>query len=143
VGDQQDYTIPGTANAFQLTATAGTLNTLAIYLDQTNTATTVVLGVYSDNGGNPGTLLTQGRITAPTNGAWNRVAVPPITLVGGSRYWLVVLAPQGGGTVQFWDKANGGAAIVSYQTTLTSLPTSWQSGERYAGSPPSAYGSAG
>jgi hypothetical protein len=143
IGDRQDYTIPGTANAFQLTATAGTLNTLALYLDRTNTATTVVLGVYSDNGGAPGTLLTQGTITAPTNGAWNRVTVPPITLVAGGSYWLVVLAPQSGGTVQFWDKGSGGAAIVSYQTTLTSLPTNWQSGERYAGSPPSAYGSAG
>jgi hypothetical protein len=143
VGDRQDYTIPGTANAFQLTAAAGTLNTLAIYLDRTNTATTVVLGVYSDNGGTPGTLLTQGTIIAPTNGAWNRVAVPPITLVAGRSYWLVVLAPQGGGTVQFWDKAIGGAAIVSNQTTLTSLPTSWQSGQRYPGSPPTAYGTAG
>jgi hypothetical protein len=143
IGDQQDYTIPGTANAFQLTATAGTLTTLAIYLDRTNSATTVVLGVYSDSSGSPGTLLTQGAISAPTNGAWNRVAVPSVTLVAGSSYWLVVLGPSGGGTIQFWEKANGGAAIVSYQTTLTSLPTTWQSGERYPGSPPSVYGASG
>ncbi len=143
IGDQQDYTIPGTANAFQLTAAAGTLTTLALYLDRTNTATTVVLGVYSDTGGAPGTLLTQGVISAATAGAWNRVTVPPLTLVGGRSYWLVVLAPQGGGTVQYWDTGSGGPAIVSNQTTLTSLPPSWQSGQRYPGSPPTAYGAAG
>ena len=94
IGNQQDYTIPGTANAFQVTATAGTLNTLAIYLDRTNTATTVMVGVYSDSGGNPGALLTQGTITAPTSGTWNRVSVPPIAMIAGRSYWLVVLAPQ-------------------------------------------------
>lgn len=143
VGDQQDYTIPGTANAFQLTAAAGTLSTLAIYLDRTNSATTVVLGVYSDSSGSPGTLLTQGAISSPINGAWNRVSVPGTPVTAGSTYWLVILAPQGGGTIRFWDKTNGGAAIVSYQTTLTSLPATWQSGERYPGSPPSAYGASG
>ena len=57
IGDQQDYVVPGTANAFQVTAKAtSTLNSLAIYLDPTSTATSVVLGVYSDHGGSPGTL---------------------------------------------------------------------------------------
>ena len=144
MGDTQDYVVPGTANAFQVTAAgAGTLNTVAIYLDRTNTATTIVLGMYSDNGGQPGTLLTQGTIAAPTSGAWNRVAVPPVTLAAGRSYWLVILAPQGKGTIQFRDSGTGGAAIVSYQTTLTSLPATWQSGERYPGSPPTAYGASG
>ncbi len=143
IGDQQDYTIPGTANAFQVAAAAGTLNTLAIYLDRSSTATRVVLGVYSDIGGNPGTLLTQGTISSPANGAWNRVAVPTVNVTAGSRYWLVLLAPSGGGTFQFWEQANGGVAIVSAQTTLTSLPSTWQSGERYQGSPPTAYGASG
>jgi hypothetical protein len=144
VGDQADYVIPGTANAFQLTATAaGTITTLAIYLDPTSTATRAMLAVYSDSGGNPGALLTQGTISSPTAGAWNRVAVPAISVTAGSQYWLVVLAPSGGGTIQFRDTENGGAAIVSAQTTLTGMPGAWQSGERYPGSPISAYGSGG
>jgi hypothetical protein len=144
IGDQQDYVIPGTANAFQVTAKAtSTLNSLAIYLDPTSTATSVVLGVYSDHGNKPGTLLTQATITAPVNGAWNRVAAPAVTVTAGGVYWLVVLAPSGHGTIQFWDSTNGGPAIVSAQTTLTSLPTTWQSGARYTGSPPSAYGASG
>ncbi len=144
IGDQQDFVIPGTANAFQVRATAtGTIATLAVYLDRTSTATTVLLGVYSDRSGNPDALLTQGTIAAPVNGAWNRVAVPAVGVTAGSAYWLVVLAPNGGGTIQFWETANGGAAIVSAQTTLTGMPSGWQSGERYSGSPISAYGAPG
>jgi hypothetical protein len=136
--------IPGTANAFQVTATTtGTLTKLGIYLDPNSTAMTVVLGVYSDRGGNPGKLLTHATITTPINGAWNRIAVPAVAMKAGSVYWLVVLAPSGQGTIQFWDSGNGGPAIVSAQTTLTSLPTTWKSGERYPGSPPSAYGGSG
>ena len=144
IGNQQDYTIPGTANAFQVAAkTSGTITTLAVYLDRTSTATTVILGVYSDRGGSPGTLLTQGTIAAPVNGAWNRVAVPAVAVTAGSVYWLVVLAPSGHGTIQFWDTSGGGSAIVSAQTTLTSMPTTWQNGARYPGSPISAYGASG
>ena len=71
------------------------------------------------------------------------MAAPAVTVTAGSVYWLVVLAPSGHGTIQFWDSANGGPAIVSAQTTLTSLPATWQSGEQYPGSPPSAYGASG
>ena len=99
IGDQQDYVVPGAANAFQVTAKAtSTLNSLAIYLDPTSTATSVVLGVYSDHGNKPGTLLTQATITSPVNGAWNRVTAPAVTITAGSAYWLVILGPSGHGT---------------------------------------------
>src|SRR4051794_30051896 len=69
---QQDSNALGTAEAFQTMATAsGSLATLTIYVDSTSTAGRLYAGLYTNNAGNPGTLLTQGNITTITPGAWN------------------------------------------------------------------------
>jgi hypothetical protein len=139
---QQDSNAAGTAEAFQYTASSsGTVNRLYIYIDSGSTATQVILGLYSDVGGNaPGTLLTQGTLTNPNNGNWNSVGVSAVTVTSGAKYWIAVLAPTGSGVVWFRDVASGGKAQVSAQTTLSALPATWSPGANYTNAPMSVYG---
>jgi hypothetical protein len=140
---QQDNNPAGMAEAFQFTAVAGGSTTkLFIYIDSNNTASQVSVGLYTNAAGNaPGTLLAQATITNPVKGAWNSVAITPISIATGTSYWIAVLAPTGAGTVQFRDKAIGGKAQVSAQANLTALPTTWTPGASYVNSPLSAYAS--
>jgi hypothetical protein len=138
---QQDYNPAGVAEAFQYTATAsGTAAKLYVYLDATNLATKVVVGVYTNTASNtPGTLLGQATITTPQKDTWNNVTLPAISLISGQKYWIAVLGPSGSGTPKFRDVASGGKAQVSAQSNLTSLPATWSSGATYLNSPLSAY----
>src|SRR5580692_5782838 len=59
VGGNLDNDSAGSAEAFTTTAsTSGTVSSLAVYLDVTSQATKVVAGLYTENAGHPGTLLT-------------------------------------------------------------------------------------
>jgi hypothetical protein len=146
VGDQniegnQDNNPAGTAEAFQYTAIAsGTADKLYIYLDSNNSASKVVVGLYTDNANNPGSLLGQVTITSPVAGAWNSLALPAgASLTSGQKYWIAVLGPSGSGTVQFRDTGSGGKAQASAQTNLAALPATWSPGSNYGNSPMSAY----
>ena len=52
-------------------------------------------GLYADSGGHPGSLLAQGTLAAPAGGAWNTIAIPPVPLVAGTRYWIALLGRDG------------------------------------------------
>jgi hypothetical protein len=108
-------------------------------VDSTNAATTVILGLYSDSAGKPGTLMTQGTITNPTKAAWNKVTVTNANVTSGTKYWIAAVSPAGSGTLRFRDVATGGPASASTQTNLTALPATWSAGGNYANSPMSAY----
>ena len=89
-GDQSiepkgDFNAPGVAEAFKTTAAAsGTLTKLTVFVDSTNTATTIAAALYADSGGHPGALLAQGTLNAPTAGAWNDVTVPGAAVTAGT-----------------------------------------------------------
>jgi outer membrane protein assembly factor BamB len=146
LGDQALYSgldsnSPGTAEAFRTTAVAsGTLAKLAAYVDSSSTATSLVVGIYSDSSGHPRSLLAQGTAT-PTNGTWNTVSVSSTAITSGTTYWIALLAPNG--TLRFRDRACGCAnpSESSAQTTLTTLPATWTTGIAYKDAPASAYGS--
>src|SRR5205823_873829 len=136
--------LAGLAEAFQYTnAQAGTVGELGVYVDTGTTATRVVVGLYSDNGGatgSPATLLASGVITAPVAGRFNTVAVTPVAVTAGTKYWIAVLST--GGEVHFRDVADsaaGGLAQISTQTNLTALPGTWSGGARFRQSPMSAF----
>jgi hypothetical protein len=133
----------GLAEAFQYTnAQAGTVTALSLYVDSGNTATRAVVGLYADNAGAPGALLTSGTITAPVAGQFNQVSVPSAAVTAGTRHWIAVLGPAGSGMVRFrdlTDGAGGGLAQVSTQTNLTALPATWSGGARFNMSPMSAF----
>jgi hypothetical protein len=137
-----DSSPAGEAEAFKTApATAGTIDSLSLYLTTNTTATSVLLGLYSDAGGRPGTLLTSGKITAITKNAWNSVAVPAKTLTATS-YWIA-LSGQGG-AVAYRDRAGLGGTLPAQSAagSVTALPASWQTGSYVATAdgPLSAYG---
>ena len=130
-----DSNSAGRAEAFQFTATnSATATGVRVYLNATNQADTVTVGVYSDANGAPGTLLGQATSTTPVNGTWNTVALPGnVTITQGTTYWLAILSPRQHGTIGFRDKATGGPqSVVSSQSNLTTLPSTWTSGSSYA-----------
>lgn len=131
----------GMAEAYLYTAVAtGMADTLRIYLDSTNTATSMVAGVYADSAGRPGTLLASGSLSTLTAGGWNAVSVPSFGITAGNRYWLAVLAPVGAGELRVRNVGTGGTStMTSGQTTLSAMPSSWTVGNIFTSGPASAY----
>src|SRR5690349_1487096 len=90
IGAQQiqtssDSNAAGQAEAFKSTANAsGSVISLSIYVDTGSVAKKLAAGLYTDNGGKPGTLLTQGSINAPAAGAWNTIPVPSTQVTSGA-----------------------------------------------------------
>lgn len=94
LGDQAleanvDSNAAGQAEAFRTTAvSSGMLVQLNIYVDATSTATSLLVGVYSDSGGHPGNLIASGTLSTPVKGAWNQVSVSSGAITNGSAYWV-------------------------------------------------------
>ena len=144
LGDQSlanyaDNNPAGTAQAFSYTPTAsGTTTDIELYVNSGATATKLIVGLYSDASGTPGTLLTTGSLSAPQAGAWNDVAVGSATITQGTSYWIAVLGT--GGVLNYLDTSSGtGASYVEAATGLTSLPSTYAPGAKYNVSPASAY----
>jgi outer membrane protein assembly factor BamB len=136
-----DQNAAGQAEAFRTTAvSAGTLSQVSVYIDSGATATSVIMGIYTDTGGKPGTLISQGTLASPVKGAWNSVAMSTATITNATTYWVAILGPAGGGLAKFRDRRAGGAAETSASTSLTTLPLTWVTGKKYTDGPISAYG---
>jgi hypothetical protein len=132
----------GTAQAFRTqSGYSGQLSRLHLYLDASSTASQVVVGLYSETNGRPGTLLGQQTVGALKPGAWNYVDVPAVPVTAGKRYWIAVLGPAGAGTVRFRATPGGGKSETSARTNLTALPAAWATGRTWSTAPISAYGS--
>lgn len=140
VGSNLDSNPAGLAEAFEATATAtGTVGSLSVYVDPSSTATTLVAGLYSDDAGQPGTLLSQGSISPPAPGTWNTVVLPATSVTSGTAYWIGVLSPSGSGTFAFRDTSGGAVSENSSQSSLAALPSTWSAGPKWNDSPISAY----
>ena len=118
-------------------------------LDGTSRASRVILGLYTDSGGEPGTLLGSGALAAPAAGAWNTVNLATgVPIVNGTAYWIGLLNPSDSTGVLSWrDHAggSGGAERTSQSSTLSALPATWATGNNYSDGPlsASAWGPAG
>jgi hypothetical protein len=139
VESEHDSNTAGTAEAFQTTATStGTLGAIEFYIDANSVATSVNVGLYADNAGNPGTLLSSGTLSSPPTG-WNSLTVPAVNIVSGTPYWIAVLGIDA--TVRFRDRPSGPCTSqTSKSTTLTALPSKWTTGTKYTDCPLSSYG---
>lgn len=136
---EHDSNAAGTAEAFQTTATAaGTLSTINLYIDSGSSAANVSVGLYADNAGNAGTLLTQGTLSSPPAG-WNAVSVAAVNVVSGTKYWIAVLGVDN--SVNFRDRSSGPCISESNSAgNLSALPAKWTPGTKYTDCPLSAYG---
>jgi outer membrane protein assembly factor BamB len=141
VRPQVDQNAAGQAEAFRTPATAsGTVDSMTVYVNATSKATKLLVGLYADNNGHPGALLTQGSLNTPTAGATNDVTVPGAAVTSGTQYWIAILGT--GGTLTFRDQGNAGKSETYAISGQTALPSSWQTGRSYTDGNLSAYGSA-
>jgi sugar phosphate isomerase/epimerase len=121
------------AEAYESTAEYGGLvDHINVYVERRSTAGWLVAGLYSDNNGHPGTLLSQatrGNLTKP---GWNTVPIPAVTVEKGKKYWTAV-QPQGG-TLKI-RTFSGGAGTSNSETGLTrgldELPATWRTDTSY------------
>jgi Concanavalin A-like lectin/glucanases superfamily/Fibronectin type III domain len=131
----------GQSKAFKtIPANKAVLTAIQVYLDGSSTATELVAGIYSDNAGHPGTLITQGKITSPKAGATNTVPVNTTTLDAAKPYWIAILGSKG--QIKYRAKlAAANPAETSASTVLTSLPSQWATGKVFPNDGPfSIYG---
>jgi hypothetical protein len=131
----------GTAEAYPATSAGGTVRSVSIYVDSDSTAHSLFAGIYDDAAGHPGQLLAEGALDAPVAAAWNDVALPPVPLVAGTRYWIAILTPDG--TLVFRDRCCTVAGHTSTETEAVpgrrALPGTWATGTVYDDGPMSAY----
>ncbi|MBK8204785.1 MAG: hypothetical protein IPK68_21580 [Bdellovibrionales bacterium] len=124
-----DSNVSKTAEAFQFVASGtGTASNARVFVRPGNSATKMIVGIYSDSSNSPNTLLASGSITSPTSNSWNSVDLgSSISIVSGTKYWIAILGT--GGTLTFYSGLNGGGSpsCMSLSTNLTSLPSTWSS----------------
>src|SRR6202166_1777591 len=129
------------AEAFPVTAAStAQINSLSLFLDGSNRSTQVWVGLYSNYYGHPHTLLRQAMISQPLSGKWNLVPIPSVGVKLGTRYWVALLGLNG--QIAFRDVTGGCYSETSQQTTLSSLPVTWQTGSRWSTCVVSMFGSA-
>jgi hypothetical protein len=125
-----DHNSAGTAEAFPVRAVAtGQVSSLSVYLDSSNRASTVSVGVYASSNGHPQALLSSGVIANAVAGQWNSVAMPPLQLTSGTTYWLALLGVDG--ALSFRDRTANCQSEVGRLTNLDSLPATWTTGSRW------------
>jgi hypothetical protein len=134
----------GWAEAYPTEVAAdGNVAHIRVFVDAGTTATRLIAGVYSDDGGHPGDLLTTGTLTSPVPEAWNTVTVPAVQVSAGTTVWIAVLGR--GGVLGFRDQCCTVTGPVPTEsnadTGLTALPATWTTGNTYDDGPIAAYGS--
>jgi hypothetical protein len=97
-------------DAQQMIATAsGEVQTLDFYIDASSSTTSgdaIELGLYTDDAGAPGALLTSSAaVQNPTPGAWLSLPVSPVPIEIGTPYWLAY--EVSGSTITFRSGAYG------------------------------------
>ena len=139
VGPRRNSVVAGRTRAFRFRAIApGLVAEAHVYVDRGSTASSLIVGLYSNVGDRPGTLLSTGSIDFPIGGAWNSVRLGGVTLHGGKAYWLAVLGE--GGVLRYRGRRQGSClSQTSSQANAASLPTSWSRAKINEGCRVSAY----
>lgn len=102
----------------------GTLQSISAYL-QTGGATNVLLGLYADSSGNPGSLLASSAMTSVNSPspAWTTLTIASGPSVGAVACWVVI---QNQSNLTGWFTTPLGAGVFNNSVSWTgSLPTSF------------------
>ena len=87
VQSRQGYLSAERSAAFRFRAeAAGTAGSARVYISPSNAAGIVIVGVYSNANGQPGSLLSVGSLLSPAVGAWNSVALTASSITSGQSY---------------------------------------------------------
>jgi hypothetical protein len=134
-----DNNVAGDVEAFAVNATSnGSLAHLAVYLDSP-LPSSLAVGVYSDGGTAPATLLASKSLSTLASG-WNSFDLGPVALTAGARYWVALLVPSGAaGVVNFRD-GHSGPSVWYGGHSLSALPGVWPGGSTANDGPVSSYG---
>lgn len=117
----------GSVRAFPVRAVAtGQVNSFSVYLDISNQAPTVWVGMYTNRNGHPEVLMTKGIISKPVAGQWNSAALPPVAVTKGTTYWMALLGLNG--AMRFRDHYGRCRSEVGRQGNLSTLPATWTTG---------------
>jgi hypothetical protein len=129
----------GLADAFPFSnQTNGATASIAVYLDSSNQASKLIAGLYTNNNGEPGSLIASGSLSSPTADAWNTLTTNAVVVSAGRTYWIAVLGE--GGKLFFRDRMSGPCnSMESRKSNLRYLPFWWGNGTQSAGCPISAY----
>ena len=136
---QHVFAAAGRSRAFRFRATAsGPVGQAHVYIDSGNTASSLIVRLYSYANGRPGRLLSAGSIDLPVPGSWNTVVLAHALLRAGRTYWLSVIGE--GGVLRYRARPRESCmSQTSLQTNLASLPTSWSRANLNEGCRVSAY----
>ena len=118
-GQQAIYAQPETASV------SGNLAEVFLNVHVPPFAMNGMIGVYSDNAGQPGSLLAHSALFTSLTTGPNVFPVPPVAVTQGTRYWLVlyISSPNGGNLTLGEAPAPG--PLVQYSTLrLNTLPLS-------------------
>ena len=109
-----------------------------MYLTTANTSRYLIVGLYSEGDGRPGSLLSTGSALVSSRVSWIATSISPVEIHAGATYWLAILGT--GGTLRYRDRRHGQCVSqTSAQKTLTALPSAWRRGRIYSNCPVSAY----
>ncbi len=130
VGDQ---TTAGREEAFQFTAkSTGTVEEMLFRTNGTaNTGVTgLVLAVFAENGGKPGTVLGKGTASGtPAVSSWIKVTGLSVAVTSGTKYWLVAL-PVGSGLLHYnaavTSKGTGNVESTTGGLSAATAESSWE-----------------
>jgi glucose/arabinose dehydrogenase len=142
VGPGVSMAFPGGGEAYRTTAAvSGPALALRLYLDASSEADRMVMGIYSEAGGDASALLGTGTLSSLAPG-WNEVRLQsPVQLVAGRRYWIALLNPRGSAGKLVWHDRAGAADYerTSQSKQLDALPPVWATNFLYTdGGPLSA-----
>ena len=132
------YTFSGQPDAFPFTnSSTGSASSIAVYVASGTKATTLSAGLYADENGAPGSLLTTGSLSSPKSGTWNWITIHTTAVKPGT-YWVVVL-PEGG-PLRFRARDDGNCSSQKNQSGhLATMPSSWLTGPQGNACPISGY----
>src|SRR4051812_7565332 len=142
IGTGTSTAFAGGGEAYRTTATvSGPALALRLYLDASNAATRLVMGIYSEADGDASALLGTGTLEG-LHAGWNELRLgSPGQPLAGRRYWIALLNPLGPGGNLVWRDRAGAADYerTSQSKQLTGLPAVWATNFSYPdGGPASA-----
>jgi hypothetical protein len=147
VGTGTDSNPAGLAQGYRVPASGtGQVDRLNVYLDGSNTASTVELGIYaSQSPTTAGARLGRCVITGAQANAWNRCAIGAVNVAQGTTYWLAILRPSGtSGTIRYRNTTGtGNPTFGSSSGSLAQLPPTWTNGANWGNQNASVYADKG
>lgn len=131
-------TAGGTAHSFPfIDGVSGSARSVSVYLGSRSRAKKLMLGVYTNKQGRPGSMIGSGSRTSLKKNAWNTVAIGRHAVHAGRIYWVTVMGM--GGRLSLRARSGGCQSVGSTsEKTMSRLPTVWKRGRASRNCPMSA-----